>query len=120
MPLSALAPVESFARGLYHAQLERILDHFDRSRVLVLQYERCVREPLPELRRTLEFIGVEDAGFVPAELEAHPNSQPSKPALDPDARDSYVRAYRDDVVALASAFPQIDLTLWPNFAELAG
>jgi hypothetical protein len=120
MPLSRLAPVEAFARGLYHAQLEGILAHFDRSQVLVLQYERCSREPLLELRRTLEFIGVTDPAFAPADLDAKPNFQPAKGGLDPDVRESYVRAYREDVVALASAFPQIDLRLWPNFADLAG
>jgi Sulfotransferase domain len=119
MALSRLAPVEAFARGLYHAQVEAVLAHFDRSQLLVLQYERCARDPLSQLRRTFEFLGVGD-GFVPPELDARPNSQLSKPRLDPEVRDSYVRAYREDVVALASAFPQIDLGLWPNFADLAG
>jgi Sulfotransferase domain len=118
MPLSRLAPVEAFARGLYHAQLQGVLDHFDRSQILVQQYERCSREPLPELRRTLDFIGVTDPGFVPPGLDTNPNPQPSKPKLDSDTRDCYARAYRDDVIALANAFPEIDLGLWPNFADL--
>jgi hypothetical protein len=120
LPMSRLAPVEAFGRGLYGVHLDGILAHFDRSRILVLQYERCSLEPLAELRRTFEFIGVSDPGFVPAGLDARPNSQPAKPEFDSDTRRAYARAYREDVVALASAFPQIDLRLWPNFAELAG
>ena len=38
---------------------------------------------------------------------------------NPITRDAYVRAYRGDVAALAQSFPEIDLTLWPNFAHLA-
>jgi len=120
MPLNRLAPVEAFRRGLYHAEIEALLAYFDRSRLLVLQYERCVREPLEPLRRTFEFIGLEDIGFSPPGLDSKPNSQSSKPKLDRATRDSYIRAYRDDVEALARAFPEIDLALWPNFADIAG
>ncbi|HEX6688725.1 MAG TPA: sulfotransferase [Solirubrobacterales bacterium] len=120
MPLNRLAPVEAFRRGFYHAEIEALSPHFDRSRILVLQYERCAREPLEQLRRTFEFIGLADTRFAPSELDANPNPQSSKPQLDEEARDSYARAYRDDVEALARAFPEIDLALWPNFAELAG
>jgi hypothetical protein len=120
MPLNRLAPVEAFRRGFYHAEIGMLLPYFDPSQILVLQYERCAREPLEQLRRTFEFIGLADTGFAPAELDANPNPQPSKPKLDAEARDSYVRAYRDDVEALAAAFPEIDLALWPNFADLAG
>lgn len=118
LPLSQHAPMEAFARGLYHAQLMAWLEHFDRSRVLVLQYERCSSEPAAELRKTLEFLGLSDAGFAP-DLEAHPNRQPAKPELGPLVRAAYLRAYRDDVTRLTEDFPEIDLKLWPNFAELA-
>ncbi|HTA13389.1 MAG TPA: sulfotransferase [Solirubrobacteraceae bacterium] len=117
--LSRLTPLDAFARGLYHAQLIRLLSHFDRSQILVLQYERCVSEPLAELRKTFQFLGLRDVEFVP-DLTITPNRQPSKPQLDAAARDAYVAAYRDDVLALAQAFPEIDLALWPNFAPLAG
>ena len=62
MPLSRHAPLEAFVRGLYHAELSALERHFDRSRLLVLQYERCAAEPEAELRRTFAFLGVrEDA-----------------------------------------------------------
>ncbi|MHB8233143.1 MAG: sulfotransferase [Solirubrobacteraceae bacterium] len=117
-PLSRYAPLEAFVRGLYHSQLANLMRHFDRSAVLVLQYERCTREPETQLRRTFEFLGLTDTDFVP-DLAAHPKHQPEKPTLDAATREAYVSAYSDDVVRLAAAFPEIDLELWPNFTHLA-
>lgn len=120
IPLSRLAPLEAFMRGFYHAQLVGLLAHFDRSQVLILQYERCVREPLPELRRTFEFLGLKDPEFVP-DVDVHPNaSRSKKPVIDPRILESYVQAYRGDVVNLIESFPEIDVSLWPHFAQLAG
>jgi hypothetical protein len=115
-PLDASAPFEAFMRGLYHAQLSQLLKHFDRSQLLVLQYERCARDPLPELRRTFAFLGVADTAFT-SELGAHPNRQPEKPELHADARRALVEAYTPDVTRLIADFPEIDLTLWPNFSR---
>jgi hypothetical protein len=117
-PLSRYAPLEAFVRGLYHAQLTVLLRHFERSQVLILQYERCTDEPAAELRRTFEFIRVGDTHFTP-DLGAHPKRQPEKPPLDDRTRAAYVQAYRDDVLALAADFPEVDLALWPNFATLS-
>jgi hypothetical protein len=117
-PMSRLAPLDALARGFYHAQLSVLLDHFDRSQVLLLQYERCIREPEAQLSRTFEFLGLRDSRFMP-DLQARPGHQPRKPALDRQATAAYVRLYRDDVTALAHSFPEVDLMLWPNFAHLA-
>jgi hypothetical protein len=118
-PLSELAPLEAFVRGLYHAQLVGLQAHFDSSQILVLQYERCVREPLPELKRTFEFLGLKDVDLG-SELDSHPHRQPAKPMLDTATRQGYVRAYEEDVANLISAYPKIDVRLWPNFGHLAG
>jgi hypothetical protein len=117
--LSRYAPLEAFARGFYHAQLQGLLRHFDRSQLLVLQYERCTLEPGEQLRRTYSFLGLRDVDFVP-DLEARYRQQPEKPTLDAQARAAYVSAYSDDVLALAEEFPDLDLRLWPNFAHLGG
>jgi hypothetical protein len=114
-PLNAMAPLDAFSRGLYHAQLTGLLRHCPRAQLLVLQYERCTRDPREELRRTYEFLGLEDAGLQP-DLQAHPNRQPDKPELQPDARRALSDAYAEDVTALARDFPEIDVSLWPSFA----
>jgi hypothetical protein len=116
-PLDAMAPLDAFARGLYHAPLGRLQKRFSRSQVLILQYERCTAEPGSELRRTYEFLGLDDAVFVP-ELDAHPNRQPDKTELHPEARTALVEAYACDVSMLVRDYPEIDLGLWPNFTQL--
>ncbi len=119
MALSRHAPLAAFVRGLYHAELCGLTRHFDRSRLLVLQYERCAAEPETELRRTFAFLGVgEDAPI--SGLDAHPRRRDEKPQLDPATRAAYVEAYSDDVMRLIRDFPELDLSLWPNFAHLAG
>jgi Sulfotransferase family len=116
--LNRHVPMEAFVRGLYHAQLSQLLRYFDRSKVLILQYERCVAETAGELRRTFDFLGVEGPEFVP-DLSRHPQHQPQKPPLDAGARRSFAEAYEADVERLAADFSEIDLTLWANFAHLA-
>lgn len=118
-PLSQLAPFEAFMRGLYHAQISNVLCHYDRPQLLVLQYERCTREPLEQLRRTFGFLGLSDTEFVPDDVHRHPHLQPTKPALSARTTAAYAAAYEDDVSRLAERFPEIDLELWPNFAHLA-
>lgn len=117
-PLDALAPHDAFLRGLYGAQLKRLLTHFERAQVLVLQYERCVSDPQGELRRTWEFLGLDDPGHD-LDLKAHPNRQSEKRPLHADARRGLVDAYSEDVTELVASFPEIDVGLWPNFAQLA-
>jgi hypothetical protein len=116
-PLNAMAPLDAFTRGLYHAQLGRLLKRFPRSQVLILQYERCTAEPRSELRRTYEFLGLRETGFLPS-LDAHPNRQPDKAALDQEVRAALVDAYSEDVARLLAEYPEIDARLWPNFAAL--
>jgi Sulfotransferase domain len=116
VPLSRYAPLDALVRGFYHAQLAHLLRHFERSQVLVLQYERCTREPAAELRRTFEFIGVSPQ--FEADLDHHPQ-QTEKPPLDEQTRAAYVAAYSDDVRRLLADFPELDARLWPNFASLA-
>jgi hypothetical protein len=117
--LDQLAPLDAFVRGLYHVALTALLACFPREQVLVLQYERCTLDTHGELRRTFHFLDLPDADFA-IDADAHPNRQPDKPALRDDARAAFVRAYEPDVLRLAADFTEIDLTLWPNFAHLAG
>jgi hypothetical protein len=119
-PLNAMAPLDAFARGLYHAQLTHLLRRFARSQVLVLQYERVSAEPRTELRRTYEFLGLSGSGYAPdlAALEAHPNRQAEKPELHPEVRRALVEAYAGEVALLIGDYPEIDVGLWPNFQAL--
>ena len=58
---------DAVERGRYALQLKRVYDYFDRSQVLVLQFERGIAEPLEQYHRTLEFIGLPPE-HVPTDL----------------------------------------------------
>jgi hypothetical protein len=106
----------AFERGFYWRQLERVLAHFDRDQLLVLQYERCCDDPKEELARTYAFLGL-DPGFVPEGLRQPVNAARSpKPSLPPSLVDELRRAYQPDAAALADAFPSLDLGLWRTLA----
>jgi len=63
-------------RRSFAAQLARLRRFFDPERILVLQFERCRREPLTEYRRTLEFLGVRDRDFAPRRLRRKAAGKP--------------------------------------------
>jgi hypothetical protein len=115
--LNPVVATDAFTRGLYWEQLGRLLGHFDRSRLLVLQFEQCVKAPLEQLSRTFAFLGVDDhnVGSPAARVNA---SYRKKPELGPQEIDRLVQAYEGDVLALTRAFPEIDLELWSNFRHL--
>lgn len=108
---------DAFRRGEYHSQLVRLLEHFPADQLLVLQMERCRDATDHELSRTLAFIGVDP--------ERYPGRPPALPVnrarhltyhLSNAERQDLVEAYRPDVDRLVRAFPDIDVTRWPNFA----
>lgn len=112
--VAAMVANDTLSRALYSGQLRRLLQQFDRDRVLVLQYERCVREPGPELRRTYEFLGVDPEAGLPAP----PTDRVGRghPQLLPPDRVSEVarRMIEDDVEQLKAIAPEIDLSLWSS------
>jgi hypothetical protein len=104
---------EAFERGLYFAQLSRLLEHFDREQVLVLQYERCRERPEEELRRTYAFLGLGDVAFVPDILHRGVNvTRTPKLELGEELLTSLREGYRRDAEALFTAFPELDPALW--------
>jgi hypothetical protein len=108
-----------FYRGLFGLHLRRLFDQFPGD-ILVLQYERCVADPVGELRRTYEFLGVDDVDHVPESLDAHPNRGIHQGGFEPGLYRQIVASYRDDVRALVDLGPPgFDVRLWTHFADLA-
>jgi hypothetical protein len=124
---------ESLARGHYAEQLRSLLVYYAREQVLVLQLERCVREPAAEYERTLKFLGV-DAGFRPEVLRAGPLERARRKLgsaeapdlgaprrklaeLWPDTAIPLTKALEADVRELRELVPELDLSLWPEFAH---
>lgn len=103
---------DAFQRSLYAEQVRRITERFDRSRVLILQYERCLQDPRSALGLTFEFLGLD----LPAGLTVERRSMPPAPnsglvlALERNLR-SRLSADVNRLVAMA---PDIDPELWPE------
>jgi hypothetical protein len=110
---------DAAARGLYGAQLHRLLEHFPREQVLVLQYEQCVADTGAQLRRTYRYLGI-DEDFRPNDLR-QASEAPRSDRLVPlpaAAHEAFLRAATADLVQLVSCAPEIDPALWPTFSGL--
>jgi hypothetical protein len=109
---------EAMVRGLYADQLERLLAAYAREQILLLQYEVCRVNVGSELARTYRFLGLDDS-FVPDGAEGVVNRTEDKVDVPHETTERLAVLYRNDVARLVRAFPEIDVTLWPSFANLA-
>jgi hypothetical protein len=103
-------------RGFYFQQLRHVFEHFPREQVLVLQFERCVRDPVGEMERTWRFVGVDPPPEPPERLLKHRQAGRGTPELPPELAADLAERYRDDSARLAELCPEIDLSLWTNVA----
>ncbi len=115
------ATADAVDGGCYGTQLRRLLANVPADRVLVLQYERCLEDRDGQLAATYRFLGLDDAHRPhrwprPAAARSAPAGAP----LDPDTRDRLVALYAEEVAALHGLAPELDLGLWPNFADRDG
>jgi hypothetical protein len=114
--LTAEVSADAVVRGFYDQALGHWLRYFTHEQILVLQYERCVQDPMGELGRTFRFLGLPP--FVPADVEQRVNESKVQIELPDDARRRLRELYSSDVSSLAVNWPDVDLALWPNFASL--
>jgi len=115
-PRNGSTTAEAIERGFYHHAMRGWWELFEDSRILVLQYERCVADPVAQIAATYRFLGLDDS-FEPAGLRRKVSvTGHDKPNLDEDVRRRLVEIYTHDVMALAARLPELDLSLWSNFA----
>jgi len=103
-------------RGFYYQQLRHVFEFFDREQVLVLQFERCVQDPVAEMERTWSFVGLEPPNKTPARLLKHKQAGRSTAELAPAVSAELAERYREDATRLAELCPEIDLSLWRSLA----
>jgi len=122
-PLHIVFANHAVLHSLYHAQVKRALEILGRDNVLILQYERCLDDPLGQMQRTQGFLGLEPLAAVPDALKDRVPSENiypvrEKPPLPARHRLELTSALADDVRQVAELCPELDLGLWPNFANL--
>jgi hypothetical protein len=103
-------------RGFYFEQLRHVFDFFSPEQVLVLQFERCVQDPVGEMERTWRFLGLESPEAPPERLMQHKQAGQSRPELSGGIGEELAERYRADATRLAELCPEIDLSLWPGVA----
>lgn len=116
--MEALA-VDAADRGRYAMQLERLRAHFPPEQILVLQYEKCREDAPGEYARTLRFLGVRD-DHRPEDFDRTrgTSTAPTKQPLLPHIVGSLRTLLTPDVLRLRELVPDLDLGLWPHFADL--
>ena len=108
---------DAVARGFYHDALRSWTAHFPREQILILQYERCQADPAGQLARTYRFLGLEP--FVMEGIGGRVNATARAVGLEQDVRRRLVDLYAPDVRALSKCVADLDLALWPNFADIS-
>jgi hypothetical protein len=101
-------------RGFYFQQLRHVFGLFPRDQILVLQFERCVQDPVGEMARTWRFLDVDPPAKAPDRLLKHRQVGRGTPALSPDLSEALAHRYREDSARLAELCPEIDLSLWTS------
>jgi hypothetical protein len=108
---------ESIDRSFYARPLRQMLQYVPADRVLVIQYERAVEDPVAALATTCRFLGLEDGHRPPGARRPRPVTRLAP--LDSRAEVRLVDLYAADVADLAALVPTLDLSLWPRFAGSA-
>ncbi len=109
---------KGLVRGIYTPELAPWEAEYGPDELLVLQFERCVRDPAGQLAATYRFLGLDDT-YRPPRLADPVNVTKSKRGLPTSLERLLVELYEPDVVALADRHPEIDISLWPHFSHLA-
>jgi hypothetical protein len=115
-----LIVADAIERGRYASQLERLRAGHETAEILILQYEKCVADPVGQYQRTLRFLGA-DPEHEPEEVE-RPRGKSrasSKKSLWADMLEALTTSMEPEVRRLAAIAPEIDVALWPNFSHLA-
>ena len=105
----------AFQRSIYAPQLRRVLAAFPAAQVWVGQYEACRADPVAQLARTYDFLGLR-----PHELDANAYQGEVNPTtrekFEPSAalRASLLEGYAGDMAQVGELVPELDLTLWPS------
>ena len=107
---------DALSRGLYHDALRRWTAYFPLGQILVLQYEQCVADPGGQLARTYRFLGLEPIAVEG--IEQRVNATTDTFDMEEGIRRRLVEVYESDVRALSKEFPDLNLDLWPNFADI--
>jgi hypothetical protein len=109
--MGEIAPFAYVERGLYHQQLTRWFDVFDRNRVCVVLFEELVSHPSSVLTAIADFLGVDRNAFAAPSLGKENTSVPGDASMSAETRRALVERFRGDIRALETLLGR-DLSDW--------
>jgi hypothetical protein len=116
-PVDGMVLADAVTRGFYAMAITPWVDAFGADRLLVLQYEQCVVDTAGQLARTFDHLGLTRYHVGRGEMPPLPDPA-DRPPLAADAVTRLVALYQSDVAQLRRLVPDLDLSLWPHFADL--
>ncbi|GJM15323.1 MAG: hypothetical protein DHS20C13_06500 [Thermodesulfobacteriota bacterium] len=106
---------DSFLQSCLSTQLKKLLSYYDRSQILLLQYEKCKKNTQKEISRTYKFLGIDDS-YQPNEQDKLVNKRKYiLEDLNSKQRKTLAQYYMDEVDQTVKMFPEIDVNLWEDF-----
>ncbi|MEG3439830.1 sulfotransferase domain-containing protein [Pannus brasiliensis CCIBt3594] len=106
--------LNSCIHSYYTVGLKELLKYFPRSRILVLQYERCKVNPLEEIQKTYRFLEIDDR-YQPANIDRPVNKMNYSIApFTVEERRRVADFFAEEMRSTRDLFPEIDLSLWEN------
>lgn len=105
---------DQISRSAYLKPLELLFSHFERDRVLVLQYERCSADPVGEMERTCGFLGIDPPAEHPEALTSRRRGAAEKPEIPSGLERGLDEWLREDAHEVTRLCPELDGSLWPT------
>ncbi|HMM88271.1 sulfotransferase family protein [Bradyrhizobium sp.] len=109
--LGELAPFAYAERGLYHLQLSRWLEEFDRSQLKIVIFDDFVADPGGTLREIASFLDISPDGLPNRAVEVENRSVPEDQRMLPATREMLLETFSEDVTALGRLLGR-DLGHW--------
>lgn len=101
----------------YYDAFRHLLNVYERTQLLLLQYEECAQDPATQIARTYRFLGL-DESFIPTSLHRKVNKRPYIiPQLEAQEREILADYFSEEVFGLVELFPEINLSHWPDFKD---
>lgn len=102
----------SVANSILYNPFKKLLEYFERQQILVLQYEKCVKNPKSELKRTFQFLGIDDEMEISnLNLIVNKSHHIINEGTD-ELKYQFIKYFSDDILKFSELFPEIEMKYW--------
>ena len=110
---------DAIARSMYWTQLRQIKYLFPQENIHLMQFEKCLINTTENLKECFQFLGVDpDFQVKNSKYPKNVSNYVYDIMDDPLLVNGMINILRSDVEKLANDWQEIELELWPEFADL--